>query len=334
MRVRLKKEHLARLFNVALLQYNNSAHLSKVLNISQRAMRDWRNQKTTLPHATYKQLLKLTSISEKELSHQLLPENWHIKEAARKGALARMHIYGNLGTPEGRHKGGMASLAIHRIKKTGFKLRKSINKPSSSQDLAELMGILIGDGHSSFYQVSMTTNAKTDKQHALHTKSFIEKLFKLPAHIRERKEDNTINVVASSKSLVEFLFAKGMPIGNKIKNGLRIPRWIMADSKYKKAFIRGLFDTDGCVYLDKHTGKTKTYAYMGWTITSYADTLMKDIKHVLESLGFAPTWRLGQRSISMRKQGEIIRYFTEIGTSNRKHQERYKKFLGEVPKWS
>ena len=120
-----------------------------------------------------------------------------------------------------------------------------------------------------------------------------------------------------------------MPKGNKMRTGLSIPEWIGRNEKYTKAFLRGLFDTDGCIYLDRHTIREKEYLNMGWTITSYSDTLIVDIREALERLGFNPTHSKNQHSVFLRKHREIVRYFEIIGTSNPKHRNRFQKFIQE-----
>ena len=215
---------------------------------------------------------------------------------------------------------------------TRFKTLKNIKIPVDSEKLAEFLGIMVGDGHLSNYQAIVTTNSKTDKKHALFVKKLIKDLFNIDASMRVRTLKNTIVVVASSKSLVNFLNRKGMPIGNKIQNNLKKPRWIN-NQKYQKAFLRGLFDTDGCIYLDKHKVNGKIYKHLGWTITSYADRLVSDILAILRNLGFSPTHRATQKSIYLRRQEDIYHYFQKIDTSNPKHYNRYKKFIGRVPKW-
>lgn len=151
-----------------------------------------------------------------------------------------------------------------------------------------------------------------------------------------RKNESTVILRASSKNLVTFLSKKGMPIGNKINNGLRVPNWILKSPQYYKAFLRGLFDTDGCVYLDihKNSESKKEYKHIGIAITSYADTLRSDIIILLKGLGFNPTNSGKQMSVYLRRQNEIVKYFQEIGSHNPKHLQRYAQFSGEVPKWS
>ncbi|MBI2055441.1 MAG: hypothetical protein HYT42_00965 [Candidatus Sungbacteria bacterium] len=303
-------------------------------NISVRTLRDWKRGKFFIPHNAFESLLVEAGLSKENLSASYLPDFWNVKEAASKGGLARGKLYGNFGTPEGRRRGGLASLATHIKSHTNFKALKRITTPAHSTELAECMGVLIGDGHLSEYQASVTTNSETDKQHAEFIKRLLESLFAVSAVLKVKAGERSVTVVASSKVLVNFLRQAGMPLGNKIRGALSIPRWVFENGAFQRAFIRGLFDTDGCIYLDTHRIKEKIYKHLSWTITSYADTLIEDILKLLKSQGFSPTYRTSQKSVHLRKQAEIQRYFKEIGTHNSKHAERYKSFSGRVPKWS
>lgn len=334
MRVLLSAQNLKKLFNAALTKSGNRKILATELGASKRTIRDWQNGKYSLPFSAFEKLASISSINKKNLRFKKMPDFWHTKKAGQKGALVIMNRYGNIGTPEGRKRGGFASLKTHKIKQTGFKVLKSILKPRHSEKLAEFLGILIGDGHLSEYQLGITTNAQTDKEHALISHKFIKDLFGISSTLKIRSEENTVTIVASSKSLVEFLNRLGMPIGNKIQKHLEVPKWILKKELYQKAFIRGLFDTDGCIYLDTHKIKGKLYKHFGWTITSYAGRLINGIIEILKGLGFSPTYRTTQKSVYLRKQKEIARYFKEIGTHNPKHHKRYQKLNGRVPKWS
>ncbi|MEK7535804.1 MAG: LAGLIDADG family homing endonuclease [Patescibacteria group bacterium] len=257
------------------------------------------------------------------------------RHAASMGARRRYELYGNPGTVEGRKLGGEHSLETHRKLDQGrFKVLKLIRKPRRSRYLAELLGIFIGDGHLSEYQASVVTGLKTDRNHALHIADMISKIFKIKVSIKERPAFGAIIIVASSKSIVRILTSYGMPIGNKLGGDLRIPKWITDSTLYMKMFIRGLFDTDGCVFMDRHIINGKLYQHLGWTITSAADTLLSDITDVLVRLGYRPTCSDKQNSVYLRRQSDVRRYFTEIGSSNSKHLGRFKKFCGRVPKRS
>ncbi|MDO8592656.1 MAG: LAGLIDADG family homing endonuclease [bacterium] len=334
MRVKISKNERKKLFTAVIERYGGIKKFSDKTKINRRTLNDWQRGATTIPLEKFNKFVKILDFKVNDFLPQIIPDFWHIKEASRKGGLARFSKYGNIGTAEGRRRGGLTSIAIHKKNGTLFNNIKPIKKSSKSEKLAEFFGIMFGDGHLSNYQASVTTSSETDKEHALHTKKLIQELFNIKPSFKIRKQENVVIVVASSRNLVKFLNKNGMPIGNKIENKLTAPDWIKNNSLYRKAFIRGLFDTDGCVYLDTHRINKKTYKHLGLTITSYADNLILDIIDFLRSLGFSPTNRKTQKSVFLRRQQEIVRYFKEIGTNNPKHYNRYIKFIGEVPKWS
>lgn len=334
MRVRLSKYDLAKLFNTRVLKGINLKEVAHEMGFSVRMLNDWKRGKYSLPYEAFKYLKNNAKLNDDDLSPHFLSDFWHISDAARKGAFARMKLHGHVATTEGRKAGGYASLVTHFTKHTGFKMLKQIYKPVHSESFAELMGILFGDGHVSDYQVGITTNSQTDKAHGLFIQKLMKDLFNITATVRYRKSVKAMTVIASSKALAYFLHSQGMPIGNKIKNNITVPKWIMGNIAYRKSFIRGLFDTDGCIYLDTHKHKNRSYRYLGWTITSYADKLIADVIAILKSIGLTPTHSPTQRSVYLRKQNEIRRYFKEVGTNNLKHDRRFKNFRGRVPKWS
>lgn len=326
MRIKLSKLNHKNLF-AAVLQKKTIKEISQDNNVAYRTVRDWIKAKYSLPLTAFNYFVKVSRIKMRALAPKKIPDFWHNREAGRKGGFARMRLLGNFGTPDGRRKGGFRSIVSHKkTKNSTFQLLKPIQKPKHSLLLAEFMGIIVGDGHLSKYQTSITTNSKTDKEHALFIKKLIRQLFAVLATVKEKINENAVSVVASSRALVNYLHSLGMPIGNKIESHITIPKWIMKNTAFQKAFTRGLFDTDGCIYLDKHKTKKRTYLHMGWTITSYADTLIIDIIKMLRDLGFSPTHKITQKSVFLRKQREIQRYFQEIGTSNPKHLNRYQKF--------
>lgn len=244
----------------------------------------------------------------------------------RKGGLARAALHGNLGTIEGRRLGGLHSIQTHIKNKTGFKVLKQITTPGHSVRLAELIGIFMGDGHIGLYQASVVTNSETDFQHALFVKALIEDLFKVHVSLSNRRDKKACEIVVSSKSVCRFFVSQGIPQGNKITLGLRIPDWIRKKPLYRKAFIRGLFDTDGCVYLDTHHYCQKVYKNLGMAFANQSLPLLSFFKDSLERFEFHPTQKTEFR-VFLRRKEDIRRYFDLIGSSNEKHLKKVHQYF-------
>lgn len=226
----------------------------------------------------------------------------------------------NPGTVEGRKLGGLRSLETHKKRNTGFKLLKKVQSPRKTAILAELVGVLMGDGHVGKYQVSLVTNAETDSEHASHVSDLLCSQFGVPVSITRRRDSNALIVLLSSKSTCDHLERLGMPRGNKLAKGLYAPDWIAKNPIFVSAFLRGLVDTDGCVYTDQHTIKGKTYSSLCIAFTSASEPLLDFVYNTLRNRGFSPS-RWG-RHVRLRRKKDVYRYAEEIGFSNPKHRRK------------
>jgi DNA-binding transcriptional regulator WhiA len=249
-----------------------------------------------------------------------------LRTIGRKGGLARAALYGNFGTPEGRRRGGLNSVRAHTKNKTGFKVLKPITAPKHSVPLAELLGILMGDGHIGLYQTTMATNSDTDLQHALFVKRLFEQLFAVQSHLNTRRDKKTCEIIVSSKAVCRFLEGQGIPQGNKIGKGIRIPDWVQETPAYRNALVRGLFDTDGCVYLDTHRYRQKVYKNLGMAFANQSLPLLQFFKETLEFLGLHPTQKTKFR-VFLRRKEDIRQYFDLVGSSNEKHIKKVNQYF-------
>ncbi|PIP19289.1 MAG: hypothetical protein COX41_03685 [Candidatus Omnitrophica bacterium CG23_combo_of_CG06-09_8_20_14_all_41_10] len=248
--------------------------VAKVSNVCKRTLRDWRSEKYNM---NYEALLRLQKIADIPIPKKIkiLPEYWSARKFARKGAVRRYQIYGSLGTPEGRKRGGVTSQKLFRLnpeyaKSLGIIMRKNIREPKPSIELAEFIGIMLGDGGMTNYQINVTFNTKTDNEYGTYIRSLIKRLFNISASLAATDSDNADRIVASGINLVEFLIAKGLKIGNKVKNRVNVPRWVLNNRNYSIACLRGLVDTDGSFYHYNHRVYNKKYLYK---YKIYLDTL-------------------------------------------------------------
>lgn len=306
----------------------NCEKIASICEVSRRSFSDWKNGSYLISLSAFEKLVKISNIDRPPV--RILPDYWHIKKASRKGALARNAIYGNPATPEGRSMGGKTtcekfSLNPVLAKRRGFKIRKNIHRPGKSCDLAELVGILLGDGGITDYQVKVTQNKEVDNNYSPYIVRLFKRLFGLNSTIRDDKIEKTRNIVVSSVGLVEYLLGIELVNGNKISKQVDIPTWIKINDKFKKACVRGLIDTDGSFYIDKHKIKNKYYFNPGLIFTTYSLPLFSSVKEILISFGYHPTGK--KRNLYLRKEGEIIRYFQEIRSSNPKHIIKFEEFL-------
>ena len=302
--------------------------IARISDICERSLRDWRKERNRINHEALLKLHKISKIPVPKIL-KILPEHWSAKKFARLGGLSHYQIYGDFGTPEGRRKGGVTSQRLFRLnpdyaRRIGVTIRKAIKKPKLSIDLSEFIGIALGDGGITEHQVVITFNKKTDLKYAGYIRKLIKKLFLISSTMRLNHFDNAGSITASSKNLVEFLKEKGLKRGNKLKNKIDIPRWILDNKNYGASCLRGLVDTDGSFYQHRHRRAVKYYVYFTMCFTNYSRPLLNSAYNILRSLRISCV-RSGNH-IYIYKREEIDRYFKIIGTSNPKHLEKYKKY--------
>ncbi|TRZ95271.1 hypothetical protein D4R78_03990 [bacterium] len=309
---------------------NNRIDMAKICNVHPRTLYDWEREKFKMDQESAVKLEKLTGILLPKTAN-LLPEFWNCSSAGRLGAKARRILYGNPGTPEGRRKGGQRTIQIFTqnpglAKKRGFITRKIINYPQKCPELAELFGIILGDGGlSGRHQLTISFNNETDREYSHYLKGLLRKLFVLDSYIHYRKNNNGADIVTSSSNLVDFLLRHGLVIGNKVKNQVDIPDWIYKKIEYQKACLRGLVDTDGSFYLHKYSSNGKNYKYLKLCFTNASIPLLNSVLRIFKRLNFN-AYLQGDHGSIYSKSG-IQKYFREIGTHNPKHFNKINKFL-------
>lgn len=205
--------------------------------------------------------------------------------------------------------------------------RKKIKIPRNSKDLAEFMGIEFGDGGiNNGWQVVISLNSIKDKEYANYIVRLTKKLFNIEAKTRKRPNQNTLVVVISSTNLVEFLMKKGAVKGHKIIQQINTPYWIKNNASYEKKFVRGLMDTDGCLYIHKHKIKNVLYQNIGLCFASFSSKLLYSIAGILKKNGIKPHITNEGQRIYLYSQKDVQKYLNIFGSSNSRITNIYKQW--------
>ncbi|QQG39218.1 MAG: hypothetical protein HYS32_02075 [Candidatus Woesearchaeota archaeon] len=188
---------------------------------------------------------------------------------------------------------------------------------------------MLGDGsiyaHKNQSQVSICGNLKEKEYMIGYVKPLFEGVFKIRFNIKFREYANGLYVYKNSKSLVFTLNKYGLVSGNKKSKGAKIPPWIFSNKSYLRACLRGIIDTDGCVY-----PRNNTNLYPNIWVSSAIPSLRISITKAFNKLGFSlSSWKEGRNYASIRRRSEVERYYKEIGFSNPKHLIRFQKFMIE-----
>jgi len=153
---------------------------------------------------------------------------------------------------------------------------------SDDQSLrAYIIGLSIGDGNLS-NQSGTATKLRIscdDKYPNLRNKIVTSLQSLLPKNkvgIVKRK-GNCTDVYVHSNHLEPLLGWKARQ-GSKFSQNVTTPKWIRENDEYKIAYIRGLIETDGCIYHDR--------GYLMVMFTTIIKDLALEAHEIINSLGF------------------------------------------------
>ncbi len=295
--------------------------------VDARTLRDWRREKYKISYFSARRLSRFSFVPIPSRA-VIRSEHYNNSDAGRLGAKAALKLYGNPGTTEGRRKGGLEATRYFLnnpeiAKAKGFIARKEIKYPERTKELAELIGIMLGDGGlPGKHQFTISFNYETDSEYAEYICRLIISLFGISSYIHRRKNSRGADIVVNSTNLVEFLLKEGLVAGNKVRNQVDVPDWIYEKMEYRIACMRGLMDTDGSVYLHKYISGGKVYTYPKLCFANRSTPLLNFVFDTLKKLDFRAY--LNGDHISIYAIEEVRKYFGKIGSSNQKHINKFK----------
>lgn len=303
-------------------KYSNR-QIAELCHRSERTIRDWRRERFLIDISSLNILCKKAEKSwPKNL--EVRDEYWYAHIGARQGWEKVIEKYGFIPQNEKLRK----KRWFDWWEKTGKFQKNIILKPipvcasQRSCDLAEFVGIMLGDGHLARYQLIITLHAETDKQYSLFVSSLIKNLFNVPVKIHRRQGSQALVLIVSRVELVKLCKKIGLIAGDKIKNQIDIPAWIKKSEKYSISCLRGLVDTDGCVFSHRYRSGSRYYAYKKISFTSYSEPLRRSVFDIMKRIGLKPRFAQ-RRDIRLDRKGCVRRYFDVVGTNNPKHLNRF-----------
>lgn len=196
--------------------------------------------------------------------------------------------------------------------------RKIPKVPKLNEGLAEIFGVLNGDGYLSKinHEISVIGNVNTDEGYFNYLKKKFENVFGIKFKIE--KFEHYIKLRAYSIDLVNWLHKEhGFPKGKK-KGNLNIPRAVLYNPSILCSYFRGLFDTDGTFYTRRNNEPVIE-------ISSADKRYLKQIKDKLSVLGFKAG--IGEHRVFSYNKEDIMRFFSLIKPSNPKHLNKYREYL-------
>jgi len=205
-----------------------------------------------------------------------------------------------------------------------------------SEELAEEVGWHIGDGSMNFYNnqgklkgiYQLRGHIEDDREHYLiRIKPIFKLLYNFDISLREMPSTRVFGFQIWNNELVNFKQKLGLPLGKKLF--VSIPEIFLENNNLKIAVIRGIFDTDGCIYLEKKNKKL----YPRLQIATISLNLAEQIQQILVGLDIRATkysWLANkdfnrQRAylITVRGSEMFDRFMNIIKPANPKHIRKY-----------
>lgn len=298
------------------------AGMALLVGVSSRTCRDWARGKMQMSKDAALLFSKKSKVSLPTGVEYISWRN-HLKTIASKGGVVNYQKNKNkfLHTPLRHEKWKEWWETVGKKNHIPPIKRKTITIPTRNEDLAEFVGIMIGDGGISNYSVTVSLNSVTDAKYSLFVCGLIKKLFKISTKVYGRKDAMVLNIVAHSKDLVNFCQSIGLKLGNKLAQNLDIPVWILKNNEFSIACLRGLFDTDGSVFVHRYQVNGKEYFYPKTSFSSRSPELILSVHGLLKKMGFNARIGRKREDVRLESQKDVVGFMKLIGTSNPKHKK-------------
>ncbi len=257
-----------------------------------------------------------------------MPKRWgRQEEREKRKELLQLYVHRNLSLNE-------VAESLKLSPKTVFERLKRLSIPTSpsrkikylnkrhdyliprekTADLAEFIGIMLGDGHISHFQIVISLGSK-ERDYASHVIKIFHKVFGIRPKIAVR-ETGYLDVYFGSVDLVNWLLRDGL-VFNKVKSQVCVPAWVMSRKNFMQRFIKGFFDTDGSIYGLKYG---RQIAFRNESVP-----ILQALQVMLRKLEYKPS-AISSGKIYLTRKEDIQKFFREIFPANPRHTQRFRSF--------
>lgn len=233
--------------------FNGWKSLYKELSICRSLFDKYRSGSLSLPLKLFNKLkLKLDKKSLKKIEKygEIIENNWGQIKGGKNAYFFNKEVFN-----EGRKKG------LQKIIKKNF---VNTDIPISNK-LCYFLGLFMGDGFANKYGTSYLIQFVGHKDsernfYNLFVNQLLIDLFSIKPKIRIDTKFNAIRMNIYSKDLLEFIYNEfKIPLGKKFDKIVIPSKILNSNPENLMAFTAGLFDAEGCVFLDKRNKYRKPY---------------------------------------------------------------------------
>ena len=317
-----RKEERDDFFNKIKASKKSWQKIGNFLGTNRTMIENYRRGKLCIPLDRFSKLIDLMSFDEKDYFANKIgykESNWGQIIGGLKAYKIKKQSF-----DKGRRKG------IISRKNFGVKYDFNINLPLS-HGLCEFIGAVIGDGFTNkyghMYQTQITGDKNLDEEYYQKVLSPIcEKEFNIKPIIKKRWDRITLTLY--SKRIFELLTNRfGIPRGIKCYTVVIPDEIFRAENKFLKSVLKGMFDTDGGIGLDKRKAYKKPYIRINYT--SVSEKLAKQIDGFLSQIAIPHSLHKQGNAFKIQINGQqnVKKFVSEIGFSNPRHLRRVSALL-------
>ncbi len=167
-------------------------------------------------------------------------------------------------------------------------------------DLAELIGVVLGDGHIAAFPRTECLRIVGDfakPKFVSRSANLVNSVFEKKPHIAKRKGNNGVNITIYQKYISKRL---NIHTGAQKNRKISVPRWILNNNKFIRRYLRGLYEAEGSYCVHK---RTYTYKFM---FTNTNESLLRIVERLVKKLGFHPHISSQMVQVSRKKEVEKI----------------------------
>jgi hypothetical protein len=187
----------------------------------------------------------------------------------------------------------------------------------SIRELSEICGIHAGDGYlrndGMRKELDISGSYDEKEYYDTHVIPLFSKAFSLEIEGRFFPHRHTYGFVIRDGNIIRFMHEKiGFPYGQK-SLVVDVPDFIKQDATLIPYFLRGYFDTDGCLAFSKKYGfysefKRQRHFYPRLIFSTVSLNLSQSLKEIFQSLGFKFT----SYTYQPKRMNENLRYRIDI----------------------
>jgi len=171
-------------------------------------------------------------------------------------------------------------------------------------NLAELIGVVLGDGHISSYprteELRIISNSNNPGFISRYSK-IMEKVFNKKPYIRSSNQNNSTRIGLFEKHISDRI---KIPSGARKYLKIVVPIWILKNKKFVVRYLRGFYEAEG-----SHSIHLPTYTYKV-QFSNRNVSMLRNVFRLVSLLGFHP--HKSRDMIQLSKKNEVLEFINLI----------------------